>query len=89
VHRWFPSDDPKLTSALSDVRRVGYALVRDEFEPGVVGCSAPVRVGDGRIVAALNVSAPAERLDRRLDEAGRLTVQAAGEVSRALQRDRD
>lgn len=87
LRRWFPSADQKLTTALGEVRRAGYALVRDEFQPGVVGCSAPVRGGGGRIVAALNVSAPAERLDRRLNEAGRLTVQAAGEVSRALAQD--
>lgn len=85
LRRWFPGADQKLTAALAEVRRRGYALVRDEFEVGVVGCSAPVRGSSGRIVAALNVSAPAERLDRRLDEAGRLTVRAAGQVSRALQ----
>jgi DNA-binding IclR family transcriptional regulator len=59
-------------------------VVRDEFEHGVVGCSAAVRDLRGRVVAALNVSAPSSRLDRRLDEAGRLTLAAAADVSRAL-----
>lgn len=84
VRRWFPGADGRLGEALADVRVRGYTVVRDEFEPGVVGCSAPVRDGHGRVVAALNVSAPGERLDRRLDEAGRLTVAAAADVTRAL-----
>jgi DNA-binding IclR family transcriptional regulator len=85
VRRWFPDADGRLLAALADVWRTNFAVVRDEFEDGVVGCSAPVRDARGRIVAAINVSAPGERLDRRLEEAGRLTVQAAGDVTRSLQ----
>ena len=46
-------------------------LIDAEFEDGDVGVAAPVRNFSGRIVAALNVSAPAFRLGgRRLDAAG-------------------
>ena len=86
VRGWFPDAEPDtLLPELTAVRRQGYALVRDEFEVGVVGCSAPIRDFRGRVVAALNVSAPRQRLGLRLHEAGRLTAQAAGDVTRALQ----
>ena len=42
--------------------RAGYAAVDEEFEAGVAGVSAPIRDFRGAVVAALNVSAPAERL---------------------------
>lgn len=87
LHSWFPGFDDRLLPALAEVRQRGYAVVRDEFERGVVGCSAAVRGPRGQVVAALNVSAPRERLDRRLDEAGRLTAEAAADVSRALQQE--
>jgi DNA-binding IclR family transcriptional regulator len=84
---WFPALGDTTARTLADIRRRGYAVVRHEFERGVVGCSAPVRDANGRVVAALNVSAPQDRLDRRLEEAGRLTTAAAAEVTRALQAD--
>ncbi len=87
VRAWWPGEDRPLTDALIDVRTRGFTVVRDEFEPGVVGCSAPVRDPRGRLVAALNVSAPGARLHHRLEEAGRLTVQAATEVTQALRYD--
>src|SRR3954470_21494133 len=57
VRAWFPTSERRLAEAFADVRSRGFCVVRDEFEPGVVGCSAPVRDGRGRILAALNVSA--------------------------------
>lgn len=47
---------------LREVRRVGWAQTSGEREPGVSSVSAPVRSGDGRVVAALSVSGPASRL---------------------------
>ncbi|MFC0540767.1 IclR family transcriptional regulator [Kutzneria chonburiensis] len=70
-----------LWARIQEARRDGYARVREEFEDSLVGVSAPVRDFRGRVVAALNVSAPAERLSSRLDEAGRITAAAAGTVS--------
>ena len=46
---------------IAAARALGYAIVREEFEPGLVAAAAPVRDSTGRIVAAVNVSAPAFR----------------------------
>jgi IclR family KDG regulon transcriptional repressor len=62
----------------------GYALVDEEFELGLVGAAAPVRDFRGRIVAALNVSAPKFRLGERLEVAGREVKRAADELSALL-----
>lgn len=73
-----------LVAELAAIRRRGYAVVREEFEPGLVGCSAPVRGFDGRVVAAVNITAPASRFVRELDRAGRYLARVAGELSDRL-----
>ncbi|MFD9889225.1 IclR family transcriptional regulator [Amycolatopsis sp. NPDC059027] len=75
---------PQLWAKIQECRRDGYARVREEFEAGLVGVSAPVRDFRGRVVAALNISAPAQRLGHRLDEAGEVTAAAAAKVSAHL-----
>jgi Bacterial transcriptional regulator len=75
---------PELWAKIRQTRRDGYARVREEFEAGLVGVSAPIRDFRGRVVAALNISAPAERLGERLDTAGRVTAKAAAKVSAHL-----
>jgi IclR family transcriptional regulator, KDG regulon repressor len=64
----------------------GYAAVREEFEPGLVGAAAPVRDFRGRVVAALNVSGPSFRLGERLDETGKYVRRSAEELSAQLGR---
>lgn len=65
-------------------RARGYALVDEEFEPGLVAAAAPVRDFRGRIVAALNVSGPKFRLGSRLEEAGHAVADAAGRMSAVI-----
>jgi DNA-binding IclR family transcriptional regulator len=85
---WSP-DDPLVRSAaftprtLSEVRRRGWAHSVAERESGVASVSASVRSRDGRVVAAVSVSGPLERLTR---SPGRLHAEAvcaaAAELSR-------
>jgi IclR family KDG regulon transcriptional repressor len=69
---------------IAEARSFGCAIVREEFEPGLVAAAAPVRDGSGRIVAAVNVSAPAFRFAHRLDEAAAAVMAAAAELSADL-----
>jgi IclR family KDG regulon transcriptional repressor len=71
-------------AAIASARALGYAIVREEFEPGLVAAAAPIRDGAGRVVAALNVSAPRFRFDDRLDEAASRVLEAAGVLSAAI-----
>ncbi len=86
---WSP-DDPLVRAAaftprtLSEVRRRGWAHSVAERETGVASVSAPVRGRDGRVIAAVSVSGPLERLTR---SPGRLHAEAvcaaAGELGQA------
>jgi DNA-binding IclR family transcriptional regulator len=75
---------PELWAKIQQCRRDGFARVSEEFEQGLVGVSAPVRDFRGRVVAALNISAPLERLGHRLEATGRITALAAARVSADL-----
>jgi DNA-binding IclR family transcriptional regulator len=72
---------------LSGVRRRGWAQSVGEREPGVASISAPVRGPSNRVVAAVSVSGPIERLGR---QPGRLhapaLMGAAAKLSEALRR---
>lgn len=73
---------------LADVRRRGWAHSIAEREPGVASVSAPVRAGSGRIVAAISVSGPADRLGRRPGSGlAPAVVSAAAELTAALSPD--
>ncbi|PJN11980.1 IclR family transcriptional regulator [Streptomyces sp. CB01635] len=75
---------PDLWSRIRRAEAEGFAREVEEFEPGLVGVSAAVRDFRGRVVAALNVTAPAERFAARLDHAGRAAAAAAAKVSAQL-----
>jgi DNA-binding IclR family transcriptional regulator len=74
-------------TALSGVRRRGWAQSVSEREPGAASVSAPVRGPSGRVVAAISISGPIERISR---QPGRLhapaVVAAAAKLSEVLTR---
>lgn len=53
-----------LARQLERVRRLGYAVFRGESEEGATSIAMTVRDAGGRVVAAINVAAPAIRMDR-------------------------
>ena len=79
-----PQSDSELWDRLCAARERGFAVADEEFEDGVVGVAAPVRDFAGRIVAAVNVSAPTFRFGDRLEEAGAQVRSAAADLSGAL-----
>ncbi|PRY57820.1 transcriptional regulator, IclR family [Glycomyces sambucus] len=70
------------SKTLAEVRRRGFAQSVAEREPGVVSVSAPVRDKTGRVVAAISVSGPIERLGRRPgDRLGMAVIRAGQKLS--------
>lgn len=61
---WSPGADAFPEQAMATVRKRGWAESLGEREPGVASVSAPVRRGD-RVVAAISISGPIDRLTRR------------------------
>ena len=56
------TDVKGLRQALALVRRDGYAAVDQELEMGLCALAVPLRNAAGRVIAALNVGAPAQRV---------------------------
>ena len=55
------TDEQRLRAELAGVRRQGWAIVDQELEEGLRSVAAPIRDREGRVVAAVNLSAHASR----------------------------
>jgi DNA-binding IclR family transcriptional regulator len=86
--RWIVPDGARLPLELGSAGRVlsgeigskGWVASVEEREAGVASVSAPVRAGNGDVVAAVSVSGPVERLTRRPGE--RFGIQVVGAAAR-------
>jgi IclR family pca regulon transcriptional regulator len=58
VPRWQPSAGER-AAALREVRARGWAMTDGELAPAIRSVAVPLRDGDGRVIAALNVNAHA------------------------------
>ena len=63
------TDITVLARQLGRARRLGYAACQGESEEGVASIAMPVRDGAGRVRAAINIAAPAVRMDRARQDA--------------------
>lgn len=79
-----PQNVEELLRRLHLDRVRGFSLVSGEFDADLAGVAAPVRDFRGHIVAALNISAPAFRLDGRLTSVGGQLVAAARHLSQIV-----
>jgi IclR family transcriptional regulator, pca regulon regulatory protein len=80
--RWQP-DAATRERVLREVRARGWALTDEELAPGIRSVAAPLRDGDGRVVAAMNVTVHAAEtsVQQLTQEHLPLLLQAAGAVS--------
>ena len=69
---------------LADVRRVGYAVNRNEALLGFTSVAAPIFDAMGTARAAISVAGPNKEFAPSFDRAARLVVAAAHRVSRAM-----
>ena len=56
------TDSKDLDEELRKVRERGFAVIRNELEPGLVAIAVPVFSEKGKVIAALSVTGPAERI---------------------------
>jgi len=74
-----------LRAELEATRQRGYAVDRQEHEPGIQCVAAPVRANDGRVLASLSMSGHCSDVtEERFDELGQQVVETAREVARKL-----
>jgi IclR family acetate operon transcriptional repressor len=55
---------PALIEALGHVRRNGYAMDDEEYQPGVICVGAPIRDHNGAVVGAISASTPTMRANK-------------------------
>src|SRR5215210_2945648 len=80
--RWEPKR-AELDAVLRDVRAKGWALTDEQLAPGIRSVAAPVRDGDGRVVAAMNVTVHAAEttVETLVEKHLPVLLQAAGDIS--------
>ena len=68
---------------LREVRARGWALTDEQLAPGIRSVAVPLRDGDGRVIAALNVNSHAAEtsIEKLTTEYLPLLLHAAGAVS--------
>ena len=62
------TDPAFLRKALARVRKTGYALEDEQCEAGMRSLAAPIRDADGRVVAAVGIAGPRQRLSEDVME---------------------
>jgi IclR family transcriptional regulator, pca regulon regulatory protein len=80
--RWQP-DASERAAALREVRARGWALTDEQLAPGIRSVAVPLRDGEGRVIAALNVNSHAAEtpLEVLTGEHLPLLLQTAGAIS--------
>ena len=80
--RWQP-DAAERAAALREVRARGWALTDEQLAPGIRSVAVPLRDGDGRVIAALNVNSHAAEtpLEVLTGKHLPLLLQTAGAIS--------
>jgi len=80
--RWQP-DAAERAASLREVRARGWALTDEQLAPGIRSVAVPLRDGDGRVIAALNVNSHAAEtpLEVLTGQYLPLLLQTAGAIS--------
>ena len=76
------ADLTSLSEELKRIRERGFALDNEETFPGIRCVGAPVRDAAGKVIAAVSVTVPAQRMnDKRIRELWRLVTGTARLIS--------
>lgn len=79
------TDPGHLLDALEEVRQKGYATENEQSELGMRSVAAPIRNSNGRVIAAVGVAGPMQRIsDEALASFAPLVVDAAQVISARL-----
>jgi IclR family transcriptional regulator, acetate operon repressor len=75
-----------LRSTVNAARAKGWAASNEEMAAGVVGCAVPVRMSNGRLIAALGISVPSARMSFNELDGFRPSMQrTAAAIARAIE----
>ncbi len=84
-HRFTPNtltDEAALRRELSAVRQRGYALDREEHEPGIICVAVPILSARGRVLGALSVTSSTSRMTlAEIEERAPTVTSVAGRIA--------
>jgi len=79
------TDPARLQVALQDVRDKGFAVEVEQCEIGMTSLAAPIHNAEGRVVAAVSIAGPRQRLDSKvIGEFAPLVAETAAIISSRL-----
>ncbi len=79
------TDPALIKQELEEIQRLGYAISRGEFVPGVAAISAPIRDLSGEVIATVSISGPRTRMTEQcIEEYVPLLLESANEISKSL-----
>lgn len=79
------TDVNAMLARLEEIRRDGYAISHGEVNEELVSISAPIFGADEKLIAVLNLAAPASRMPPAVAETvAKQVVEAAGRISRLM-----
>lgn len=74
----------ELLNHIQQARHRGFAVADRIFDPEVIGIAAPVRASEGQIIAALNISGPAMRIEPHISQVAKHVMAAADALTDSL-----
>jgi DNA-binding IclR family transcriptional regulator len=77
----------RFAAQLAQIQRDGYAVALGELEVGLDAVATPLLDSHGKVVAAIGVSGPSDRIHNQLPRLGELLKAEARELSRVLGHD--
>jgi len=79
------TDRNKLEKELSKIQKQGFALDQEENEKDVRCISAPIRNYQGRVIAAVSISGPAFRIDKKIQNNLKIAlIETSTKISKRL-----
>lgn len=75
--------DEALVPRLAEAARIGYAVSRDELEPGVTGVAAPIALQNSPPLAAIGIVAPTSRFPE-ISSVASAVIDAANQVNQEV-----
>lgn len=61
-------DETKLKERFAQIKKDGWAFIEQQLEEGLSSLAAPIRNYEGRVIAAINISSQANRIDNNIIE---------------------
>jgi len=79
------TDSDLFLQTLNEIYRDGYAVSKEEYREGIVSVAAPIKNYKGKVVSAVNIVGPSQRMGRgALSSSIKKVIKAGEEISERL-----